>query len=251
MKIAVCSMFRDSQRWCGVAINQVDKYFQQMAKDPLFDICDFYLYENNSLDNTKEILRLYADKYSNVYLTCDNWQVSSISAVESIASQTRIKYLSVMANTLLSNVNMSGKYYDYLLWIESDIIQDNIIQKLVSSNVNARAEILAPLPLINLNDEMLFYDTWGFTIRVGYGLQQTYPYFVEESNRDKQYVEMETVGTCALIKYSLIKSGLNFGGGAFRALCSRLNTISGSRIICDTTIKVYHPSTIEINGRYV
>lgn len=238
-KIAVCSMFRNSVEWYGVRINHINRYFNQMRDQTIgFENLDFYLLEGDSTDSTKEELSKKEKQFSNIkFLATDfNFQLPMNSMK---AHETRIKSLSIMGDFILNNIREA---YDYVFWIESDlIIQNNTIENLVLRIESINYPRLIISPFVKIGN--LFYDTWAF--------RSLYTNINWDNNRKplKKLSEMESVGSCALMNYEIIKDGARFQDGAFINLC-RMALEQKAKIYCDESLIIEHPANM-INKRWV
>lgn len=245
MNIAVCSMFRDSQVWCGQEINQVDRYFRQLMKQTCgFKNITVVGMEGNSVDNTMEKLQEYVDMFPNVHIYN---QTNEYDTVASIENDNRLKGLSRVGDMLISKV-LQIEDLDYVLWIESDLIFDiSLIKDLLfaASHYTQRDCIIAPM--IYLDKKGIFYDTWGFRELDGTRWTERHRERVALTNPLK---EMSSIGSCALIDANLLRCGVRFGQGAFVELCERARHIGG-KVYVDVNTKVYHPGSHNLNKRWV
>ena len=246
MKIHVCSMFRDSQSWAGMDINQVERFFVQMGSSSFKQKTELHLWliEGDSVDNTPEKLlehkELY-EKHGNIAAThlFLNERNKHFSLVCSTTNKDRIQGLSTLANSLIKRVELDDS--DYVLWIESDfIIKADTIQRLIQVAERYENTIVATWPMDEMGN---FYDTWAFMRLDG-------KKFNPSQNGGVGLIEMASVGSCALIPGSLIKKGCNFGFGAFPELCKRALDL-GAMILCDTDNVILHPKSMVINNRAI
>jgi len=230
-EIGIGSLFRDSQQWCGIHINQVDRYFQQIEQQtcsqPL--IC---ILEGHSVDDTRMVLQAYANRMNNVLLLSCEQQCST--TVQSTTNQQRISYLSTIANRVLNELKDRCQY---IAWIESDlIIEPNVIEDLLTTLKETEAAIVAPLVFLQeKNSTERFYDTWGFVD------SEDKPWASASLIPQQRIVRMSSVGSCAVMDANfLCNNNISFGTGAFRELCSSVRKHKG--LICvDTNVKVFHP----------
>jgi hypothetical protein len=246
MKIHVCSMFRDSQSWAGMDINQVERFFAQMAglSLPQQTKLSLWLIEGDSVDNTPEKLvecGIAYGKHTNIadvrlFLGEKN---KHFSLVCSTTNKDRIQGLSTLADSLIKRVELEDN--DYVLWIESDfIIKADTIRRLIRVAERYENTIVAPWPMDEMGN---FYDTWAFTGVDG-------KKFNPSQKGGAGLIEMSSIGSCALIPGSLIKKGCNFGFGAFPELCKRALDL-GAMILCDTDNVILHPKSMVINNRAI
>jgi len=240
--IAVCSMFRDSQKWHGHDIGQVDRYLAQLESQTVgLENLDIYAIEGHSTDDTFDRLNRLKNEFPNLYVFKDEGEAVQVASNE---NPDRFLALSRIGNQILSKVDLS-KNYDYLLWVESDlVIPPNLIERLIETSKKYPApNIIAPSAQILADGFVLFYDTWGF--RYPGGKRWTNYIFP----RDGRFI-MDSIGSCALIDMDLMRKGLNFGTGCFVQLCNTARTW-GATIVADCYTTIYHPSNSFIEGRWV
>ncbi len=245
MNIAVCSLFRDSQVWCGREINQVDRYFKQLVKQTYgFKNLTIVAMEGNSDDNTMEKLQGYSELFPNIYIYN---QTNEYDVVASVENDARLKGLSQVADILLGKV-VQIKDLDYVLWVESDLIFDiSLVKDLVfaANHYTERNCIIAPM--VYLENRGIFYDTWGFRELDGTRWTEKHRERVALANPLK---EMASIGSCALIDADLLRCGVRFGQGAFVELCDRARKLGG-KVYVDVNTKVQHPGQANLNRRWV
>jgi glycosyltransferase involved in cell wall biosynthesis len=244
MKIVVCSMFRDSQVWCGKEINQVDRYFSQLLKQSCgFKGLNILALEGNSTDNTYAKLQEYASIYPNINVMQEQ---NTFHTVVSNEDPRRITGLSKVADTLLDTVSkIEG--LDYILWLESDLIIDmSLIKDLLFATRYTQDDCIIA-PMVFIEKRGAFYDTWGFRELDDQRWDSGHRERVALANPLK---EMSSVGSCALISANLIKCGARFGDGAFVELCRRSRELGG-KVYVDVNTKIHHPGTKLLNGRWV
>lgn len=241
--IAVCSLFKDSQKWWGNSINQVDRYIEQLLNQTIgFENLDIYCLEGHSHDNTYSRLLEYNNQLDNVHVYKDDGPSVEVCSNE---RPERFAALSRIGNLALSNIDLTQPY-THVLWVESDlIVEPNVIQELVTQSLEHYLEetIIAPITKIQTGNKTLFYDTWGFRDLNG---KRWTNYHYPTSGQHM----MSSIGSCALIDITLIRKNLNFGEGCFVELCRRASNM-GATIIADCDISVYHPSNRLIRGRWI
>lgn len=239
MKIAVCSMFRNSVTWHNKNIDHIEKYFQRMLQQDIgFDNLDFFFIEGDSTDNTAEKLLEKKSIYNNIkYLEINRHVKTHYNGM--VADQTRLTGLSSLGDTLLNNINDK---YDYVLWIESDlIIETNLISSLVETRLQINHGPVIVSPFVKLGD--LFYDTWAFKEINGKS-------WSNNKTTSNKLTPMNSVGSCALIDFEIIKNGIRFENGAFINLCDQARNQLSAQIYCDERIIINHPNTL-LNNRWV
>ena len=243
-RIAVCSMFRDSEVWHGRQINQVGRFFAQMKAQgvPL----KFFLIEGDSTDNT--VVALEREGY---LAGLDGHEVTLLThevgggRVESSVDEVRFANLSKCGNIALNAAKASG--CEYIFWVESDfVIQDSqLINKLIARlSENSDSLAISPVPTYETRNE--FYDTFVFKTDEGGAFGPSMEPFSGSS-----LMNLSAFGSCGLMRASLlVKHDLDFGSRCFMGLCERAHNL-GMSIYCDPTLKIYHPSQINIAGRLV
>ena len=171
----------------------------------------------------------------------------------SIADPKRIKSMSVLGDALLDWVQsdldtkvITKEKYDYILWLESDLL---ITYDLISRLVASVAWLEIPLvvaPLIYVQNTENFYDIWGFRGTNG----KCWGSNPKEANTG--LIEMQSVGSCVLFSASLLDKGLAFGTNGFVSFCSTARDL-GATIFANTDVRIWHPKSIDhpIKGRLV
>lgn len=250
MIVHICSMFRDSQTWKGIEINQVDRYFHQFATSmPLKLQPVFHLLEGDSQDDTAEALQDYKIDLAKQGIECNlllGRENKTFKGVASTAHPARIKGMSNLADQLLDSIDFSQAPISeqFVLWIESDFVFfKDLIFNLLNLSINYNA-VVAPLPLSKQGDNIYFYDTWAFEFADGSKWTNT------KYEMNVGPFTMNSIGSCALIPADYIRHGVRFGDGAFRELCSEIKKMKGL-IICDTNTHIYHPMNMIVEGRAV
>lgn len=251
-------MFRDSMNWCGYNINQVKSYFDRYIPQE----CDMYLLEGDSVDDTYHWLDCYrkfhkpqGGRTPEVHLFKHDLKSEFAGSVD---IPGRMKNLANSANLLLSKIPLDD--YDYVLWVESDIITPlNYIANMIKYIEESDYDMLSSLSWININKiETVFYDTWGFIGSNDKNYSNfKYDDFYRIVNRNK-FEEMKSIGTVALIKTKVLKTKidgkpLNFGDGAFQQLCSDARRAEFKvGFVTEKNVNVWHPSIYgHINNRWI
>jgi len=242
MQIDICSLFRDSQRWHGRVINQVDRYFEQFARLSKEHNLQFHLLEGNSADDTYAKLEEYKNKYNiNLYK-----QEVKGSEVESTASELRLANLSSIANIVL---NSALEKAQIVLWIESDLIHDEQLipqlLKFIETDKWQNSLGIAPIPIIG----DVLYDNWAFKDSQG----RYYPSSAPSSYFDPRrgYIELQGFGCCALLNpENMRKHGIYFGKNCFRSLCDQ-GVKAGLKLWCDPRLFIRHPDSELVVSRWI
>jgi GT2 family glycosyltransferase len=169
---------------------------------------------------------------------------ASYDKVTSHISDDRFKSLSKIANTLLTKIKDEC---EYILWIESDLIFDeNLFKNLYNGIIETKSAIIAPIPIITIREQQRLYDIWAFRNINGINLSRHYDF----SESKSKYVELSSVGTCAIINAEYVRKGCDFGEGCFPELCRQIREIGG-KILVDTTTYVEHPGNKFVCGRWI
>lgn len=246
-KLAICSLFRDSQRWNGIEINQVDLFFKNYNKQILnTDIeLEFFCLEGDSKDSTYLKLEEYSKYFKINIIKCD----VKGRAPCSDGGEDRRKLLSQIGNICLN----SAINYNLILWTESDLIpSEGMIKQLLKDKEELNwKEIaaIAPTCTININGNNCFYDGWAYE---GKDEQKWGVPELEKFRKNHKYLEMKSVGCCALLNGMILRNNkIDFGQGNFPELC-RNSIEKGYKIYCNTQLDIIHPSDRgEILGRWV
>jgi len=247
-KIAVASMFRDSEFWCGRHILQVERFFQQVERECSTRslIPNYYLVEGNSRDDTWDKLRQYSDIYQDRVNLFKHDVVGS--DVASIVSETRFRNLSVTANVAFRAARDSGA--EYVLWVESDFIlrpETHVLHKLMNFTYSwawGMALGIVPVPVFG----NMFYDTWAFE---GLNGEKWSNNDLDKLLKLGTYVPLKSAGSCMLMNGDNLRQyNLDFGTGCFPSLCRQAREHKLT-IDCDTTCLIYHPSEYYLNGRLI
>ena len=136
MNILICTILRDSASILNTYFNQIEKIIS-LRKDDTFDIS---IFENDSQDNTKSILKNYNYNqiFKNYFVTTQDLNTFKYG---SVAEENRVKLLAFYRNQTLDQVK-DLSIYDKIIWIESDIfyIPEDVI-KLIDSNYDVYSGI--------------------------------------------------------------------------------------------------------------
>jgi hypothetical protein len=233
-------MFRDSQTWARNEIGQVDHFFSQIRNQETETSLSIFCLEGNSKDDTFDSIKKYAFADDAPPVCCIQ-EESTYGEIQSKVKYARFKELARLGTLLLQK--SLQVHSDYTLWIESDlIISNNLISSLIESAQTLKASIVAPV--VYLQNKKQFYDIWAFRDTEG-------KHFRSNFNSDPpRQIQMASIGSCALIESKYIADGCNFGEGAFPSLCEAVRH-KGGTVFCDTKIKIEHPSSQYIKGRWI
>jgi len=244
-KIGVCSLFRDSMVWNGFAINQVDRYFQQLYGQKGINLAEtgFFLLEGDSRDNTMPRLLEYADRNRNIFLLQQNAEYGAVASTEDGA---RIRSLSKLGHTV---IELARENCEYILFVESDlIIRDNLVSTLLQGIEDfPTCGMIAPIVLSH--NTQTFYDTWAFC-NIDETRWSASPPYSDALQKFGRYVPMNSIGSCALIRTEAVKAGANFYEGAFVEFSKKIREV-GYSVCVDKECIIEHPSTHFVNGRMV
>ena len=252
IKVNIASMFRDSQIWGGRLISQVPRFFNQITTQELLirnkeiEIGKIICVYTESKDNTLEKLEQEKNKGRfNIEIIEHG---SNYNTVKSSASAERITELSSCGNIGLEN---SKNDCDFIFWVESDIIiYDNflLLKLLRAFDKIDKLGIISPIILLDTNNTY-FYDTYVFRSLDGSQWRNKW-IWSDDFNDHNQYIPMNSVGSCGLIKADLIREGCSFKNGAFINLCKEVK-LKEFGVYCDKRTFIYHPSSILLSQRWV
>lgn len=241
MKLAVCSLFRDSQKWHGHDINQVDRYFNQLQSQGQYHL-EYHLVEGNSADDTYDKLQQYSQTYQISLHKCE----IKGSEVESTANSIRLSNLSKIGNVSLKSALATD--VKHILWIESDlIIQNDFIDRIMKfAQSKCWDDSLGVCPITTIGP--YFYDTWAFKSIDGQHFTNVIAQGMFGTN---DYVPLQGFGCCALLNADNIrKHGLDFGNNCFRHLCDSAIR-AGLKLWCDPTLLIAHPDSKNVASRWI
>lgn len=237
MKIAVCSMFRDSVKWKSIRVDQVKTYFHNMLNQTIgFDNLEFHLLEGDSQDDTYSQLLSMRDNYPNinVYKSEINESYDSVTITDK-----RLKCMSKIGNVLLSYARGPDSEYDYLLWVESDlVIKEDTIERLVDTIKGCEHTPSIVAPFVTLGP--YFYDIWAFRNLKG----KNWPNVISPN---QGILEVSSLGSCAIMDKEITA---DFGEGSFVSLCGQARK-DGARLFVNTDIVIDHPNRLLVERRWV
>lgn len=246
-KIAICSLFRDSQNWFGKPLNQVEKFFLNMREQEKLNNVEFtyFLLEGDSTDNTLYAIEQHK-KYFNINLI--KYDVKG-SRPSSDGSEERRKLLSDVGNKCLNSAIDAG--FDYILWSESDLIpHKNMLGSLLEKSKIVdwdKTVAIAPTAIIVLQDKECFYDGWAYE---GIDGEKWSVPDLERFLKGPNPKPMKAIGCAALLNGKLLRENkIDFGDGNFPKLC-KTSIDKGFQIWCDTSSIIVHPSQHCYRGRW-
>jgi len=245
LTLGICSLFRDSVSWHGRKTGQLDRYFAQLVGQKL-NIPDkeigVFALENDSIDDTLQQLRKKQESMPQLHIFNTHYESGVIKSVVSANTPKRLRALGLLGSSMLTIVRQRCKN---IIWLESDLVIDNpnLFASLLEQAIKLQA-MVGPIPLIKVNNVDLFYDTWGY-INMD-GTHWTNNYRIPPN----RLLEMKSIGTCAVLPTAVLESSADFNDLAFQGLCATTRA-AGIKIFTDTRLRIYHPSSQFIAGRWV
>jgi len=123
--VAICSIVRDCKKNLKRNINVLEvlkKYFKKT---------DFYIFENDSKDGTKNILKKWKGNSENVNIFLNDYYDVTIPSMSEVKenpyySKHRISRMCQYRNEYLKKINQSKEKYDYIIVLDLDIEKINI-----------------------------------------------------------------------------------------------------------------------------
>lgn len=176
MKVTLCSMFRNSERY-------IPRYFDQIARLQEHVDIRLVLAEGDSVDLTPALVKGYATR-SDTVLSIDH----DGPDFGSVDHPQRWAQISVVVRGMLEHVGDPG---DAFIWVESDLIWDpeTMLRLLKAGRCVA--------PLVKASDDpQRLYDYWG-PRQDGKVLNSQPPYF--HFQYADQYVKVDSCGSCFVI----------------------------------------------------
>ena len=245
MTLAVCSMFRDSQRWHGRPLNQVGRFFTQLEATGLSPA--YFLIEGESEDDTFVELQAWAHRLPGRVSLAAHGPMGG--AVASVEDDARFRRLSEIGNVPLRRARDSGA--DLVLWVESDfVLPDGWLDRLLEATGLPWWETalgVCPVPVFGSPEG--FYDTWAFE---GEGGRRWGNHEVPAAPPGERYLPLAAAGSCILFRGDALRARpYEFeGGGCLPGLC-RAAVADGLPLFCDTAVRVTHPSSENVCGRLI
>jgi GT2 family glycosyltransferase len=231
-------------QWGGIHINHIERYFHQIESQTNLNQNEigFFLLEGDSKDNTADTLKIYASERNNVKIF---HQSATYGMVTSTDDPNRIASVSRLGTRL---INEAKEHCQYVMFVESDLIMpDNLISTLLSDIEQLKAGIVAPIAMLYAQN--IFYDTWAFRNLDDSRWQGHHP-FSHVIDQYERFIPMKSVGSCAIIDGEALRKGANFNEGAFVELCNNVRSL-GYEIYADKLLRIWHPSSSLVNGRWV
>lgn len=247
IKINITSLFRDSDLWHGRKIFQVQRFFNQIASQQLLnqiEINKIVCVYTESNDDTFKLLEQEKNKGKfNIDIIKHG---SNYQTVKSSASIDRIRELSHCGNVGLESAKENS---DYILHVESDIlIYDTfLLYKMYDAfSIIDKLGAIAPLILLDIN-YTYFYDCFVYRDTDDCQWRNKWNWG-DNFFDDEQYISMNSVGSCVLLKSDLIRQGCSFKDYAFINLCKEIKSME-HRVCCDKRLFVFHPSNNGLLGQ--
>jgi hypothetical protein len=242
-------MFRDSQSFHNITLNQVQRFFKQISGQKLLDgitINNIFCVYTQSNDNTLECLKQEKNigRFNIQILEYDN-EYKSVSSVD---NKDRLAGLAKCGNYGLEKARVDC---DYLFLIESDLIVYDyfLLFKLYKSFSEVEnLACVSPLIFLDINHDC-FYDTLCFKNLDGSQWTNHKPWS-PNLNKYIKYVDMSCVGSCSLINQEVLSKGINFGDNGYLTLCKQIIDLK-KKIVVNKECRIYHPSNNSICGRWI
>ena len=134
MKISVMSLFRDSGD-LSIFFNSMDRL--EKVTDADFS---YFLYENDSLDGTRDLLKAWCSGHSNRFLIYEDLDTPKFG---SVSNDLRFILMSHYRNTLLK-YSMEHLDSDFTLLMDSDIIPESELINKSLSVFSSKVEMVTP-----------------------------------------------------------------------------------------------------------
>lgn len=236
MNIVLGSAFRNA------AGAQIDRWTKQCKtlENHLFKISLFehetlnfrvVAVEGDSTDNTRGQLVLDCQRHNlNLSLvTCSHGQ----RVFGSTEEPDRLAALSQVGNAILSGVNESD---DILIYVESDLLWSGRVMIELISRAMDGCDVVAPLIFAGEH----FYDTFVFRGLDGERFAPFLPYHKYLSLSESLPVEVESAGSCLVMKAEVARKCRMNDGRALLGFCRDVRE-KGYHIFVDPTQRIYHP----------
>lgn len=127
---------------------------------------------------------------------------------------------------------------EFTLWIESDL---SFPCDLIELLMEPLADIVAPIIMLGEN----FYDSWGFRDLKGNRISSLAR--MQALPRARELIELSSVGSCLLIRSSIIAHGVRlppgYDDGLLVGFC-REARVHGARVYCRRDVAVIHPTSL-------
>jgi hypothetical protein len=213
----VCILARDCAKQLK---NNIPRIEDLQSK---FNICNIYIVENDSVDNTKNIINEWRQRNKFVhFVNCDGVFEKKDDKVDHVkyfpgASLARIKRMTRCRNIYLDAVKNDGVKPDYMIIIDVDILSfesESIVNAIKNapddwSAIFANGIIRDRLFFLNFNR---YYDVYALNTSGIEINRNFYDVFVENSNFEKKikktayYPVSSAFGGIGIYKYDSIKN---------------------------------------------
>jgi hypothetical protein len=123
--VAICSIVRDCKKHLKrniIDLENMRRYFKKT---------NVYIFENDSKDGTKDLLKQWRDKSTNTYIYLNDYDDITIPSESEVMenryySNHRISRMCKYRNEYLDKINQSKEKYDYIIILDLDIEKLNI-----------------------------------------------------------------------------------------------------------------------------
>jgi len=163
MKVILCSIVRNVGKQLAKNIPQIEKLMSH------FDSYEIIIFENDSIDNTKEILNKWAISNKNVtFLSEDNKTITIpnklLNNVNPFYSRFRISKMCTYRNKYLEYLENNNYNADYIIIIDLDIPQINV-EAIYNAITNKHPWdfIASNSYFFNKNLQKVYYDSYALT----------------------------------------------------------------------------------------
>ena len=207
----------DPRVMIGVATKYDEKYL------------DDFLKTLANLDYPKENLNLaivVGDPTQAFVNKVRSYKIASLCSIYEEQKRWRPKGVSFKAD-LYADLASLVTSEDFVLFIDSDIVSvpNNLLHHLISRNVDIVA------PYVYTNNSKIFFDTYIFRLNgKGFPQHPTYP---------PQLLEMESVGSCLLVKSKVLKE-CGFANPHHWLHFCYFARQKGFKVYADPTIRIEH-----------
>ena len=206
--IAIISLWRDSQKYIYTTLKQLTNQEKELGSNYSF----FYsFYENDSVDDTPNILREWLEDRQGILLS----EKLQHPKWESVPSVSRTQAMAQYRNFCL--YALRDKKYDYLFIIDSDIyfdkdlfrsmihlIDDNQMYGMITPNTQQNVS-----DKFGLNKSTSYYDSWALKdLQGNKGLSFSYNPFVMTADRRNWDVSLPISVASAFGGISLVRGEL-------------------------------------------
>jgi hypothetical protein len=161
MKVIFCSIVRNVSIPLAKNIPQIEKLMSY------FKFSEFIIFENDSIDNTKEILKKWASTNKNVTYLTEDYHSETIPTklstnVNPYYSRYRISKMCTYRNKYLEYLDNNNYNADFIIIIDLDIPQINI-EAIINSIKNKQPWdcIASNSYFYNKNLQKIYYDSYA------------------------------------------------------------------------------------------